>query len=239
MSVLLQTDLVELHLGNARDFLPSFRTESVDLVVTDPPYGVEYQSNMRAESFDRIANDGAADREGISQIIGECVRLVGQHRHIYVFGPADVLAGHKVSEAVEIIWDKGKPGMGDLSAAWAPAHERITFATSKHRHAGESGKANLPTRMRKGSVLKAFPPTGRKVRHPTEKPLELLRELIESSSRPGDLVLDPFVGSGSTGVAAILSGRRALLVEIDPNYAQIAVDRLTKAESLWQQMRQV
>jgi site-specific DNA-methyltransferase (adenine-specific) len=56
--------------------------------------------------------------------------------------------------------------------------------------------------------------------------------LIESSSRAGDLVLDPFAGVGSTGVAAILRGRRALLVEVDPAYASLAVERLQEAERL-------
>jgi site-specific DNA-methyltransferase (adenine-specific) len=230
--VLARGDRFTVYHGDALDVLPTFETESVDLVVTDPPYGVEWQSNMRAETFEQLANDGPEDREGIRRAIGECVRLVGQHRHLYVFGPADVLEGHKVSEVAELVWSKGRPGMGDLAAPWAPAHERISFAVSKYRHAGQTGNPALPVRLRKGSVLEATPPTGRTVRHPSEKPVDLLRELIESSSRQGEMVLDPFAGVGSTGVAALLLGRHTIAVELNIDYAHIAASRFAEAEAL-------
>lgn len=224
-----ETELVTLYQGRAEDVLPELPTESFDLVLTDPPYGVDWQSNRRATSFGRMANDGT-DRAVVCDVMAECVRLVGQNRHLYVFGPSDALDGLKVSATAELIWDKGRMGMGDLSAAWGPAHEPITFAVSKHRHAGEKGKDALPVRLRKGSVLTFPAPTGRNVRHPSEKPLPLLRELLESSSRQGERVLDPFAGVGSTGVAAILSGRRAVLVELEPAFVTIAIDRLRAAE---------
>jgi site-specific DNA-methyltransferase (adenine-specific) len=75
-------------------------------------------------------------------------------------------------------------------------------------------------------------PTGRKVRHPNEKPVGLCRELIESSTRAGDVVLDPFGGSGSTAVAAVLSGRRAVLVESNANWLNVAIPRVREAEIL-------
>lgn len=232
MTPLYRSELVELYLGDALDVLPELPTESVGLVVTDPPYGVEWRSNRRAETFDQLLNDGPTDREGIAAVLAEAVRIVAQNRHLYVFGPTDVLAGQKVAEVVELIWDKGRPGMGDLAERWAPAHERISFTTSKYRHAGEAGTETLPARLRKGSILRATPPTGGTVRHPSEKPVELLAELIESSSRPGEVVLDPFAGAGSTGVAAVLLGRRAILVELDQHHAATAHRRLRRAEEL-------
>lgn len=219
-------------LGNALDVLPTMPTESYALVVTDPPYGVEWSSGFRAESFGQLANDGAADRMLIREIIRHSVRLVGQNRHLYVFGPTDVLDGLKVSAVTPLIWDKATLGAGNLTAAWSPAHEPISFMTSKHRHAGQAGQEGVPNRLRKGSVLRFPRPTGRKVRSPSEKPVALLRELIESSSRQGEIVLDPFAGVGSTGVAAVLSGRRTVLVELDTRWAEIAVERLQKAEEI-------
>lgn len=180
---------VTLHSGDAREVLPAFATESFDLVVTDPPYGVSFASGRRSESFGTIENDGAQDREVVRSVLRECVRLVGQSRHLYVFGPVDVLEGLKVGECVSLVWDKVANGAGDLTAPWATAHEPITFAVSKHRHAGEAGRPSPAARLRKGSVLRFTRPTGRKVRHPNEKPVPLLRELIESSSRGGDIVL--------------------------------------------------
>lgn len=225
-----------LYLGDARSVLPKLQTESFDLVLTDPPYGMEFSSGFRQMEFGQIRNDGTNDREGIREVLQECVRLVGQKRHLYVFGPDDVLAGLKITETASLVWDKGKTGMGNLSSAWGPAHEPLTFAVSLHRHAGQAGRTSPAVRIRKGSVLRFNPPTGRKVRHPNEKPIGLLAELIESSSRVGDIVLDPFAGIGSTGVAAILRGRRAVLVEIDEKYANIASERLREAEELADRM---
>lgn len=235
MQPIYRSDRAEVWHADARDVLAGMTTESVDLVVTDPPYGAEWRSNLRAEQFDMLTGDGSGDRDGIRAIIGETVRLVGQHRHLYVFGPVDVLEGHKVADVVSLVWDKGMLGAGDLTAAWGPQHEPISFTVSKHRHAGQTGADTVPTRLRKGSVLRFGRPTGRKVRHPSEKPVALLRELVESSSRQGELILDPFAGIGSTGVAAILSGRRAVLIEIDRRFADIAVDRVRAAERLHQQ----
>lgn len=231
MTPLYAGPLATVYLGDALDVLPTMTTESLDLVVTDPPYGVAWRSNRRAETFDQLLNDGVDDRAGVAEVLRESVRLVGQNRHLYVFGPTDVVDGLKVSAPAALVWDKATPGSGDVTAAWAPAHEPITFVVSKHRHAGETGREGVPTRLRKGSVLRFPRPTGRKVRHPSEKPVPLLRELIESSSRQGDTVLDPFAGTGSTGVAAILAGRRAVLVELDPDYAALAVERVRKAEA--------
>lgn len=221
-----------IHVGRAEEFLPTLATESTDLVVTDPPYGQGYQSAYRVEQFERIEGDTPADRDTVRAVLVECVRLVGQKRHLYVFGPSDVLDGLKVSELTELIWDRGKMTAGDLASTWGRGHEPITFTTSKHRHAGKAGGGSLAVRLRKGSVLRFSPPTGRNLRHPTEKPVALMRELIESSSRVGDLVLDPFLGCGSTAVAAILSGRRFVGCELDPAYAALAAERCAAAEKL-------
>jgi DNA modification methylase len=236
--VLYESDRAKVVHADARDVLAGMDRESVDLVVVDPPYGVEWRSGLRAESFEQLVGDGA-DREGVHEIIEGCVRVVGQSRHLYVFGPVDVLEGLKVSEPVTLIWDKCVNGAGDMAAAWAPAHEPISFAVSKFRHAGETGKMTVPARLRKGSVLRFQRQTGRKVRHPTEKPLGLCSELVESSSRIGDLVFDPCAGSGSTGVAAVLRGRRTLLVEIDERWARLAASRVARADELAEEMHGV
>lgn len=229
-----ETDWATLWHADARDVLGEVPTESVDLVLTDPPYGISYRSNMRSETWEIQGDGGGDDERGVVlNVLRECVRAVGQRRHLYVFG-SDVLgeAGEKVSQGAELIWRKQAMGSGDLSSAWGKQHETIWFYVSMHRHGGKRGKELLPVRMRKGSVLDASRRTGRTLRHPTEKPLGLLQELIESSSRQGEVVLDPFAGVGSTGVAAILAGRRAILVEKDAQWLDVASERLREAERL-------
>jgi DNA modification methylase len=231
-STVYTSDRVQVIHGDALDVLPTFETESFELVITDPPYGVEWQSNRRAETFDQLHNDGADDRAGIHDILAECVRLTAQNRHLYVFGPVDVVTGLKVSAPAAMVWDKTVMSGGDITSAWGKQHEPLTFAVGKHRHAGDAGKESVPTRMRKGDVLRFPRPTGRKVRHPSEKPVPLLRELIESSSRQGDRILDPFGGSGSTAVAAILAGRTCVLVDSRREWCDLAASRCIAAEKL-------
>jgi 16S rRNA G966 N2-methylase RsmD len=234
--VVYDSPRARLVLGDSRVLLRDVETESVQLVIVDPPFGKEWSSNRRAERFDVLHGDGADERDGVREILEHCVRCLAQNRHLYVFGPDDVLAGLKVSKPAELIWDKVTNGLGGTQAVWAPAHERINFAVGLHRHGGQVGKPTVPARLRKGSVLRYQRPTGRKVRHPSEKPVPLLCELIESSSRQGDLVLDPCAGSGSLGVAAILRGRRALLFESHEPYADLAADRLRGADELVDKM---
>ena len=133
-TVVYESPRVTIHHGDSRAVLPTLATESFDLILTDPPYGVDFQSGFRGESFGVIHNDAATDRDGIRQVLAECVRLVGQKRHLYVFGPVDVLDGLKVSEVADLIWDKGKTGMGNLSAPWGQrmtGHVRCVHAPSR------------------------------------------------------------------------------------------------------------
>jgi site-specific DNA-methyltransferase (adenine-specific) len=231
-----ESEWATVYEGDARDVLPMFETESFALVVTDPPYGKEFVSNQRVQRFDAMTLDGANDREAVREVLRECVRLVAQNRHLYVFGPDDVLDGLKITKPVSLVWDKTMMSGGDLTGSWGPSHEPIWFAVSRHRHGGMAGGDAIPVRLRKGSVLRVSRPTGRKVRHPSEKPVALLAELIESSSRVGETVLDPFGGSGSTAVAAIVRGRRAVLVEVNPAYVELAIERVKAAEFVAQKV---
>jgi site-specific DNA-methyltransferase (adenine-specific) len=229
--VLYESEVAVVYHGRALDVLATMETESVDLGLADPPYGVEWESRHRGESFGAMEGDGLNERDGVHVVLDGMTRVVGQNRHLYVFGPEDVLGGLKVSEPVAMVWNKTVMSGGDLSAPWGKQHEPIWFMQNKHRHAGQTGaKDTPPARMRKGTVLTFPRKTGRKVRHPSEKPVALLSELIESSSRAGELVFDPYAGSGSTGVAAVLLGRRTILVEVDQDFAEMAAKRVEEAE---------
>lgn len=233
MTLVYESEHGQVFHGDARDILPGLPAKSVQLVIADPPYGKEWISRRRAELFDQMVGDEATDeaRSGVHDVLRDALRVLVQHRHVYVFGPGDVLDGLKVSEWTSLVWDKGAIGAGDLASPWAPAHEPISFAVNQHYHAGAKGKPANPARLRKGSVLRFTRPTGRMVkRHPSEKPVQLLAELVESSSRTGDVVLDPFAGSGSTAVACILRDRRYLTIEKDEGYVKRLVDRIRTAE---------
>lgn len=223
-----ERDGIVIHLGDSREVLPTFERESFDIIVTDPPYGVNWQSNSRAVKFDRIAgDDGSLDVPGVLAHAGYALR---RNRHAYVFGEFD-LEFPLGTKGDGLVWDKMMMGGGDVSLVWGPSHERITFAV----RAADRNKANMaaggvPARLRQGTVLSYPRPNGGAVkRHPTEKPVPLLRRLIESSSLIGERVLDPFVGCGSTLVAAVAEGRRGVGIELDERYAATAAERVDAA----------
>jgi site-specific DNA-methyltransferase (adenine-specific) len=115
-----------------------------------------------------------------------------------------------------LVWDKMDLGMGDIDASWCPSYELILYS--------KKGRRDL--NFQRESVLR-FPRLKAKERiHPTEKPVGLLEELIKISTNPGDLVVDPFAGSGSTLKAAKNLGRSAYGVEQDEVYFKLASQRL-------------
>jgi site-specific DNA-methyltransferase (adenine-specific) len=170
-------------------------------------------------------------------LLGGLVRAhLRPNRHVYVFGfqPSQLAEPLQLGGTAELIWDKVNIGMGDLTKPWAPQHEPITFGA---HHPGKSKRAsgggNLAARLRSGTIIRVQRKNGTQVnRHPTEKPVRLMTELIESSSRHGELILDPFCGSGSTLVAAVLSGRQAIGCELDERYVSVAIQRVREAEQI-------
>jgi len=198
-----QTDdgRVKLWLGDCLDVLPTLAAGSVDAVVTDPPYGVSYSSGWDNEFKDvRIAGDETtAARDAALSMM----------RHV----PAIVFGSWKAPKPngvkMVLIWDKGTVGMGDLSLPWFPSTEEIYVI----------GRGFVGSRT--SSVMRHWV---RNKHHPTEKPEALMVELAEKC--PGEAILDPFMGSGTTGVAAVRLGRQFLGCETDPTHYETAKRRI-------------
>lgn len=220
MKKYFENDVVTLWQGDCREIeIPC------DLIVTDPPYGMEYRSN-RGQNFKMLAMDD--DLAGVHDCIGHVVKSLKNNRHVYIFGNQFDFTSLPLAGITELIWDKGMIGTGNLSLPWGPQHEKITFAVYVPSKANrERGDGALAARLRKGSVIRSNRPNSRGVKyHPTEKPIDVLQQLIESSSVIGDCVYDPFAGSGSTLIAAMAEGRRAIGVEIEEKYCEVAAKRI-------------
>lgn len=217
-----------LYLGDAAIVVPTL--DDVDLLATDPPWNVAYESSYRrASSFGVIHGDrGEVD---VNAILRQSVDKLRRNRHAYVFGPSKLITGiEKLTTVTELTWDKELIGMGDLSLPWGKSHEPIQFAVAVHSKSDRAaGRGALAARLRQGSVLRGMRANGvTSNRHPHEKSLAVMRRLIEASSNIDDVVLDPFMGSGSTVVAALVEGRCAIGVEIDERYFDLACERVSR-----------
>lgn len=199
--------------GDCTEVLQTFPAESVDLVVTDPPYGVRYR-DRRGRS---IANDDCLDvvlnafphLHRVLKPDSLCVCFYGWNR-IDEFFAAWTAAGFR--PVGHIVWRK----------EYASS---TRFLEARHEQAYLLAKGRPPLPAQPISDVQPWEYSGNRS-HPTEKAVGILTPLIESFSEPNDLVLDPFSGSGSTAVAAALCGRRYLGIELEARYCAIAERRL-------------
>lgn len=213
-SALVQGDCLQLLRG-----LPS---ESVHMILTDPPYGMSFVSNHRRDRYGGIANDTSV--EWLPQLVDELYRVAKNNTAHYMFCSYHHI--DKFKQAVEnrfklkniLVWEKNNTSMGDLRGDFAPKVEFCLFFQKGRR---------LIEGKRDPNIFK-FARTGNKY-HPTEKPVDMLRYLMTKFSSPGDVILDPFMGSGSTGVAAIQEGRRFIGMELEDQYMAVANRRIIGA----------
>jgi len=194
-----------------KDAVKQLPDRCVDLVVTDPPYGMSYQSNMRKEKHKKIVGDDSLD--WLDGWVAEIKRLCKPDAHLYIF-----CSWHKVDEFKQtiqdhfnikniLIWDKKGFGMGDLDGDYAPSYEMVIFCSNGSKKLNGGRDSNILRTVRTNNE-----------NHPTEKPVNLIRYFIEKSSERGDVVLDTFAGSFSTAKAARQMGRDFLCFEIDADY---------------------
>lgn len=190
--------------------------QCANLIVTDPPYLVNYTDRTGR----RIAGDGTAEwvKPAFRQIFrvlkrdSFCVCFYGWNR-AEIFLDAWKEAGFKT--AGHFVWAKKYPSR----TGYVRAHHEQAYLLAK----GRPGKPVNPPR----DVLYNWRYTGNRL-HPTQKPVEAVAPLIEAYSKPGDIVLDPFAGSGTTLVAARRCGRKAIGIELDWNHCRTANGRLIR-----------
>ena len=201
-----------LYLGDARDIVPTLQNYAV--VLADPPYGVAYQSGHATDDLwiagKRITGDKTTEaRDIVLSQIGDT--------------PALIFGSHKVAPPentrMRLVWDKGPAlGMGALDLPWKPSFEDIYVIGKGFAGRRDGGVIYCPP-------VQSMAKNGRQ--HPNQKPVRLL-EMLLTKCPPGT-VLDPFMGSGSTGVACVAAGRPFIGIEIEPAFFDVACKRISEA----------
>lgn len=212
--------------GDCLELIKTVPDLSIDSVITDPPYGMDYQSAWRSDPgkrFKKIPND----KKPFIWFLYDAFRVLKDGGALICFSDwknqeswrqAIEWAGFTVKS--QVIWNREHHGMGDLAGSFAPMHDIIWFAVK--------GNYKLPGKRPK-SVINSKRISGDKLVHPNEKPVDLIAELIKSVTPESGVILDPFLGSGSSGVAAVLNGFRFIGIEKDEKYFEISRNRIENA----------
>ena len=189
---------VELHLGDCLEILPTLADNSVDAVITDPPYGVQFRGN----GWDKFILDWIGEAQRIAPVV------------IFTTAPTT-------------LWDYPRP---DWLACWY----RVA-AQSRNAQGGFNHWTPIPIYGKCKFMVDTFYTNGnvtamrnKGIDHPTPKDVIMVKWMIENSK--AQTILDPFMGSGTTGVACVQTGRNFIGIEIEPKYFEIAEKRIKEAQ---------
>ena len=207
--------MITLHNDCALDRLTQLPAASIDLVLTDPPYGDNQRYGRQQQTIHGDENPLVA----LSALV-ELFRLLKSDCTCFCFSSARQLPFMesfvrrytRFTIRDVLVWDKKRIGFGQ---AFRKRYELILVLEKGRPQYRGRGVGNLLASTRPG-----------RPEHPHQKPIDLLQTLIDHASDPADTVLDPFMGSGSTGLAALAAQRHFIGIELDQTYFELAKRRL-------------
>lgn len=213
--------------GDCFSLIRQIEDKSVDLIVTDPPYGINLTKGYKSGSTELIqGDDGFTVMFFLDEVLAQYKRILKPDSAVYIFTRFDVMPywwlklKNYFDAKNQIIWFKGGGGMGDLKGNFSYNYESIMFATNgKHQIRGK----------RDGSVWQVG--KCKQEYHETQKPIELIEKILLHSTDEGMTVFDPFMGSGTTGVACSKLKRNFIGIELNKEYYDTAVSRIKIAEA--------
>ncbi len=259
VEVLRELPLDQILLGDAGQMLRMLPDASVNCVFADPPYNLQLRGELRRpddslvdgvdEEWDRFTDFAAYD-EFTRDWLGECHRVlnkdgtlwvIGSYHNIFRIGAILQDLGFWILN--DVIWRKSNPMPNFRGRRFTNAHETMIWAarskTSRYKFNYQAMKSlndDLQMRSDWTMPLCTGPERLRNVHglklHPTQKPEALLHRVILSSTGPGDVVVDPFLGTGTTAVVAKRLGRHFIGIERHPAYVEAAWGRLKEADAL-------
>ena len=212
--------------GDCREVMKNWNHGPIKLILTDPPYGKSYQGTKRRSIVpDVLIGDDENAVSLTKEAIRQCIPFLADDAHVIVFTDWQhepeirrVLADLGLAIRGQLIWVKENHSIGDVNHTFAPFHEVMVHAVK--------GRPTVSPRLRDVFTVSRT----HESEHPTEKPVELLEQLIRSCSSENDVVLDPFGGSGSTLIAGLKLHRDTYIIEIDRQYVNMALGRIEGLE---------
>lgn len=238
MSIYYQDEHVTLHHGDAEDILPTLAAQTV---ITDPPYSVSKpKANGRGEMLGFVSpnwNEKATHSRGyadhhtetymrlMNSVMALAVDCIPDSRHVVMFAGNRTLnealnaatgAGLQLLDMLTFIYEQG---VAKSTTTLAPGHELAGL----FRKPGKPHPINPNWKTR--NVFHGAKIRAERVGHPTQKPLSWMKHLVAMVSAPGETILDPFAGSGTTLVAAKELGRRAIGIELSEAYCEMTAKR--------------
>lgn len=224
--------MIEIKQGDCLELMKDIPDESIDLIVTDPPYKMTARGSTGTTGgmlLDKLVNSGKVFKYNDvkpENYFPEFYRLLKNGSHLYVMtnhvnlqNMLNVATNSGFKFIKSLIWDKGNKIMGTF---YMSQFEYILFFRKgkgiKINNCGTSDILSIPNKKTKDL-------NGKNI-HNTEKPVKLMEILIENSSKESDMILDPFMGVGSTGIACQNTNRNFIGFELDEKYFQIAKERL-------------
>lgn len=208
--------------GNSLDFLQKIPAESIDTIITDPPYCVGISSN----GYKSTIQENCLITPFFEKLFSEFKRVVKKTAALYIhtdwrtypFLYPEISKFFRVRNV--IVWDYDRMKTGNF---YRFSYELIIFATTDDATRTFS-RCEKDLWHMKGDLN----PFGKKL-HPAQKPCDLIEKMIANSSLEGDTILDTFMGSGTTGIACLNTGRNFIGIEINKNFYDIAKNRLSVA----------
>jgi len=214
-----------LHCGDCLDVLRGMPTGSVDVVITDPPYGVELKAKRAKQRGGAVtARDGSYSHDDTPEYIESVVvPAINECRRI--------ASAVVVTPGTRNVWKYPEPDdMGCFYSAAGTGMGRWGFTCMQPiLYYGKDPYLAAMLGARANSSGQTYPNDANEVPHPCAKPIRMMTWLVERASLEGMTILDPFMGSGTTGVAAIKARRKFIGIEINPAYCVVARKRLDEA----------
>lgn len=215
--------------ANSRDIIKRIPDNAIDFILTDPPYNLAKHSTGNIELPDRSAiNNDLADWDLIEfnpeEWVDEFIRILKPTGNLFIFTSYNQLGrwynclDHRFDTSNFMIWHKTNPAPKIYKAGFLNSCEMIFTCWNKRHTWNFSSQDKMHNFIE--SPICSGPERLKNPKHPTQKPISILKRMIEMASNEDDIVFDPFMGVGSTGVAAMQLNRRFIGIELDPQYCQ-------------------